>query len=172
MRLKKHLAEGVPLPTVDQLQTDKLLVLFPVHFLEQLIKTATLRYIFSDEAIVFIGCEEDECYVLAKGSADVIVGRTKVFTMTAGMVFGSVGMISGEPRTATIVARGACLVWVMRKPLSESTSNDSEAGKMKEARRAVDELRQTNFGTVYKRLLEPWYLAKYFAAFCGLQQNR
>ncbi|CUI14329.1 cyclic nucleotide-binding protein, putative, partial [Bodo saltans] len=101
-------------PTLSTLNSDKILGLFPDAVLRSAAHSMKIRYVFPNEAIIFIGCEDDEAYVLASGTADVMMGATKVFTMQPGMVFGTIGMISGEPRSASIFARGeGCMVWVM-----------------------------------------------------------
>ncbi|CUG86345.1 Hypothetical protein, putative, partial [Bodo saltans] len=95
-------------PTASALRADRMLSLFPDAHLWHLIDNMTLRYYFPNETIVFGGCgDEDECFVLARGTADVMVNGQCVFTLAnPNAVFGSIGMISGEPRTATVAARG------------------------------------------------------------------
>jgi CRP-like cAMP-binding protein len=152
-------------PHLATLRTDKILGLFPDAILLSAAKSMTLRYFFPNEAIIFIGCEDDEAYVLASGSADVMMGSAKVFTMQPGMVFGTIGMISGEPRSASIFARGeGCMAWVMKRAVFDA-AGDSAA--VSAAHEALAEVRQKNIMNVYKSRLDPAALSA-FPLFRGL----
>ncbi len=72
------------------------------------------------EAIVLQGAEALHLYVLTRGSADVRVAvegaapRT-LATLTAPNVFGEMGLLTGEPRKATVVAREDSECWRVTK---------------------------------------------------------
>ena len=56
-------------------------------------------------------CEGDEgnlMYVLAKGTAEVLVGNRVVETLTQGGIVGEVGLAVPGPRSATVVATSDC----------------------------------------------------------------
>lgn len=145
-------------PTLAGLRFDKLLNLFSDAQLNHSCSKFFLRYYFLNETIIFMGSEDDEAYVLAEGTADVMMGQTCVFTMKAGMSFGTVGMITGEPRTASIVARShPCLVWCIKRKEFEAykSSNDSQVQK---AHEMIAELRESNLRNVYKNLMKPSFL--------------
>ncbi|CUG48377.1 cAMP-dependent protein kinase, putative [Bodo saltans] len=140
-------------PSVEHLRTDKILGLFPSNVLDSAASSLTLRYFFPNEAIIVIGCEDDEAYVLASGTADVMMGTAKVFTMQPGMVFGTIGMISGEPRSASIFARGdGCMAWIMKRAVFDA-AGDSAA--VTAALEVLSELRQKNIMNVYQSRLSP-----------------
>ncbi|CUI14327.1 camp-dependent protein kinase regulatory chain, putative, partial [Bodo saltans] len=152
-------------PPLASLRNDKILGLFPDDVLRCATRSMAIRYFFPNEAIVFMGCEDDEAYVLASGSADVMMGATKVFTMQPGMVFGTIGMISGEPRSASIFARGeGVMAWVMKRAVFDA-AGDSAA--IDAAHEALAEVRQKNIMNVYKSRLDPVALSA-FPLFHGL----
>lgn len=153
-------------PTVAAIRNDKMLGLFSEAHIEYLAEKLAPKYYFPGEAIIFLGCEEDECYVLHSGKADVLMGKIKVFTMTAGMVFGSVGMITGEPRTATIIAREQCFVWAIRRKVFESYG--ARDHQVAAAQTIIRELRQKNIRSVYKGMFEPEYLMSKFSILAGV----
>ena len=146
-------------PTLAQIRFDKLLALFSDSHLLHFIAHMEPKYYFPNEAIVFKDCQDDEAFFLQIGTADVMSGHTKVFTLKSGMTFGSMGMISGEPRSATIIAREQCLVWVGSRSVFESYGvNDhmAETGHV-----FITELRQKNMRQVYESTLHPDYLVKF-----------
>ncbi|CUG76115.1 cyclic nucleotide-binding protein, putative [Bodo saltans] len=152
-------------PLIGTLRADKILGLFPEPVLRSAARSMTLRYFFPNEAIIVIGCEDDEAYVLASGSADVMMGTAKVFTMQPGMVFGTIGMISGEPRSASIFARGeGVMAWIMKRAVFDA-AGDSTA--IAAAHEALAEVRQKNIMNVYKSRLDPVALSA-FPLFHGL----
>ncbi|CUG48450.1 cyclic nucleotide-binding protein, putative [Bodo saltans] len=160
--------ESYERPSHVTLRNDKILGLFPEHVLRSAAKSMTLRYFFPNEAILFVKCEDDEAYVLASGSADVMIGSSKVFTMQPGMVFGTIGMISGEPRSASIFARGeGVMVWVMKRAVFDA-AGDSAA--VSAAHDALAEVRQKNIMNVYKSRLDPPALGT-FPLFYGLSNE-
>ena len=72
------------------------------------------------EAIVLQGAVANHLYVLTKGSAEVRVSvegaaPRAVATLAAPDVFGEMGMLTGEPRKATVVARGDAECWRVTK---------------------------------------------------------
>ncbi|CUG86664.1 cyclic nucleotide-binding protein, putative [Bodo saltans] len=164
---------GVPRPAIAALRADKLLNLFPDAQLQYAIDRMTLKYFFENENIIMMGSEDDEAYVLHSGVADVLMGQTKVFTMRGGMCFGSVGMISGEPRTASIVAREkeGCLAWVLTRAVFSAWGGGAEdKQKVAAAHAAINELRQLNMMNVYKKLLDPSTLG-YFPMLSGVSHE-
>ncbi len=69
-----------------------------------------LRYVqevrvLAGTTIVREGDAGSDLYLVVQGSLDVWVGGTKVNTMTAGQHFGEIALVSGQPRSATVVAR-------------------------------------------------------------------
>ena len=155
----KMLCHRMNPPTLGAIKYDKMFSLFSDGHLMHFIDCMKPRYYFENETIVFKEISDDEAYALAEGTADVMVGKTKVFTMKAGMFFGSIGMISGEPRSATIIAREPCLVWVGCRADFESYGvKDSQVAV---AHALISELRQKNMRQVYQSMLQPDNIAKF-----------
>jgi hypothetical protein len=151
-RLRLHLnnAQYAP-PSIISLRSDRVLAMFDEQQLSRIIPTMTLRYFFPNEAIIIIGCEDDEGYVLANGAADITMSTSNLGRVHPGMVFGTAGMISGEMRSASVVARGeGCLAWVMKRSAFDIPS---ESAVVNASLEALAQLRETNFHCVYKPLL-------------------
>lgn len=147
-------------PTAAVLKADKTLMLFSDEHLDFLAQHLQLRYYFVNETIIFMGSEDSEFFALSSGAVDVLVGDVRVGHInTSGAVFGSVGMISGEPRTATIIAREPCIVWVGTR--AEFEAFGMTGSRVEEALGIIAELRQKNMRTVYKRFLTSTYLQSF-----------
>jgi CRP-like cAMP-binding protein len=58
-------------------------------------------------------------YLIIAGDADVWIdtpgGRERIATISAGSVFGEMGMMTGEPRSATVTARGDVVCYRLDK---------------------------------------------------------
>ncbi|HQR44771.1 MAG TPA: mechanosensitive ion channel family protein [Thermoanaerobaculia bacterium] len=72
------------------------------------------------EAIVLQGAVANHLYILTKGSAEVRVAvegaaPRPLATLSAPDVFGEMGMLTGEPRRATVVAREETECWRLTK---------------------------------------------------------
>jgi CRP-like cAMP-binding protein len=75
----------------------------------RLIAASTTTLEFADgEAIVRQGAAGESMYILCSGKASVIVGdkQAPVATIEEGGYFGEMSLLTGDPRTATVVARG------------------------------------------------------------------
>ncbi|CUG93890.1 cAMP-dependent protein kinase subunit r, putative, partial [Bodo saltans] len=156
-------------------RVDKLLALYSDDHLEWFIDTLKPKYFFEQESIIFSGIEEDEMYVLISGSCDVMVGTKHVFTVTPGMTFGTVGMLTGEPRSARIVARTQnVFVWSGKRRDFESFSRGGPDAtqQFQAAMTAINEMRTKNIRNVYKAMLEPSFiLTKYSSTFAGISKD-
>ena len=64
------------------------------------------------EAIVRQGEPGESMYVLASGKVSVVIepDRRQVATIEKGGYFGEMSLLTGEPRSATVVARGETVV--------------------------------------------------------------
>jgi CRP-like cAMP-binding protein len=74
---------------------------------------ATTTHTFGDgEAIVRQGEPGDSMYVLCSGRVAVVLepGHHEVAVIEQGGYFGEMSLLTGEPRTATVVARGEAVV--------------------------------------------------------------
>ncbi len=94
-------------------------------------------------AIVNEGEPGDRLYLLAEGSADVIVGGREVRVLGPGEVFGEIALLRDVPRTATVRARTAVeLLAVDRAPFLEALTGQARsrrlAGEVAAGRLAAD----------------------------------
>jgi CRP-like cAMP-binding protein len=163
-------------PSPQELRrVDKLLALYTDDHIAWFIDRLTPKYFFDQESIIFSGLEEDEMYVLVTGSCDVMVGAKHVFTITQGMTFGTVGMLTGEPRSARIVARTQdVFVWSGRRREFESFSRGGPEAtqQFQAAMTAINEMRTKNIRNVYKFMLDPSFiLSRYCNTFAGISKD-
>jgi CRP/FNR family cyclic AMP-dependent transcriptional regulator len=66
-----------------------------------------------DAVIVTEGAPANEVFVLLEGSASVRVQGNVVGAIAEGEVFGEISFLTGQPRSATVVATSPCLVQVI-----------------------------------------------------------
>ena len=89
--------------------------------LEQLLTQAKLLRFGRNEKIIEQGSEAHSMFIVANGEADVLVRangtETRVATLHAGDYCGEMSLLTGEPRSATVIARQDCEVWEIAKPL-------------------------------------------------------
>ncbi len=72
--------------------------------------TSEFTRVAAGEAILREGDEAAEIFVLLSGEAVVQVGGVEVGEIFENQVFGEMGFFTNQRRTATVVARGACLL--------------------------------------------------------------
>lgn len=68
------------------------------------------------ETIVRQGDPGDCFYVLLDGEAAVTVGSELMRTLAPGDWFGEIALLHQVPRTATVIAREPCRLWVLERP--------------------------------------------------------
>jgi small-conductance mechanosensitive channel len=79
----------------------------------QALAAATCELIFADgEVIVHEGAAGSSMFVVQRGKVAITIGpeRREVAVTEAGGYFGEMSLLTGEPRTATVIARGDCTV--------------------------------------------------------------
>ena len=146
-------------PAVERLKADRMLGYFNEAHLTHGIVSMKLRCYFPGEAITYRGFEDCECYVFASGTAEIRIGLEVIATCSEGTVVGSLGMVSGEPRTASIICTSEVFLWALTKEDFFSFTQDDAYSR--QAINAMNELRQKNIANLYKQQLSPDGLRKF-----------
>jgi phosphoserine phosphatase RsbU/P len=80
------------------------------HALDNLLSCGSLVVIGADEHLIRQGAPSDAAYLVVDGEVEVVIdnsyGSVHLTRISAGNVFGEVGVFTGLPRNASIVARG------------------------------------------------------------------
>ena len=75
---------------------------------EKLAKTSSVRVYAPGEPIVRRGQEGNSMFVIARGKVRVVIpedgGHKTINTLTANDFFGEMSLLTGQPRTATVIA--------------------------------------------------------------------
>ena len=120
------------------------------------VAAATVTQTYGDgEAIVRQGQPGDSLFVISSGRVAVVLepGEREVATIEKGGYFGEMSLLTGEPRSATVVARGEVTVLevdaeVFRRLGQESPAAIEQVGLAAVARRAeLDRARTAAHGT-------------------------
>ncbi len=97
------------LQLLDEAQVDRLLF------------TARLLRFGRGEKVIQQSAAGDSMFILLKGEADVLIDaggqNTRVATLRDGDYCGEMSLLTGEPRSATVVARTDCEMWEIAKPV-------------------------------------------------------
>ena len=108
-------------PAVRRLAQVDLFAGLPPASLETAMRAATVRDVEAGTVIIRQGEEADYFYVMDQGRVEVTQvpadgGKPRVLRqMSAGEVFGEIGLLTGVPRTATVTAMTAARLAVLNK---------------------------------------------------------
>lgn len=73
------------------------------------------RHFHAGEPIIIQGTSPSEVYTMLNGQADVFVENTKVGAVRTGEIFGAMAATTNMTRSASVIAKGPCIVAVIPK---------------------------------------------------------
>ncbi|WP_259732378.1 cyclic nucleotide-binding domain-containing protein [Synechocystis sp. CS-94] len=100
---------------VDYLAHSEVMNALPEHERHQLAGLLTPHHAYPREVLCREGEQGDYFYLIAVGEADVYKGETWVNRLTSGDIFGEMSLLTGEPRSATVVAVTAMELYQLDK---------------------------------------------------------
>jgi small-conductance mechanosensitive channel/CRP-like cAMP-binding protein len=141
---------------------------------EALAVAATDRLYANGESIVREGQPGDSMFLVEHGAVAITIGadRREVAVTKAGGYFGEMSLLTGEPRSATVIARGDCTVIEIRADAFRSyvTTHPEIVDRLAEAAAARRrELESASRTTVVTGSTEPITLARRIKDFFGLR---
>lgn len=159
-------------PSVDALKKDKIFSFFPEDQLQRIIRDLQPQFYMKGDVLMYQGSGGSDCFVINSGDVSVTVDGSRVATLGQGSVIGTPGMVSGEPRMATIRAITDVLVWVGSKSSFDSAVGDSQSMvRQNRTFEVIAEMHVRNIPTLYKKALRAEGLAR-FAAFALVDKDR
>lgn len=84
-------------------------------FKENIRPTAGFQNLNAGDVIIQQGDQADIVYTIISGEAEAMVDGVKVGDISEGEVFGAMAVFTGQPRSASVVARTACTVMAVPK---------------------------------------------------------
>jgi len=88
---------------------------------DELLAHARLLRFGRGEKVIQQGAAGESMFILLHGEADVLIGAggqsTRVATLRSGDCCGEMSLLTGEPRSATVVAVADCEMWEIAKPV-------------------------------------------------------
>ncbi len=116
--------------------------------MDKLLSQARLQRFGRGEKVIEQGASGQSMFVFLQGEADVMVGAggamTHVASLGAGDYCGEMSLLTGEPRSATVIARTDCETWeidknTMAELLQENETLVQKLGEILAERRLVTE---------------------------------
>jgi CRP/FNR family cyclic AMP-dependent transcriptional regulator len=86
----------------------------PKRHLRKIAELAEMKEFTSGDIVIDAGEPSDAFYVILSGGAKV-VGKPRARSLRVGDYFGEMGLIDGEPRSATVSAVGELQTMVLRR---------------------------------------------------------
>jgi CRP-like cAMP-binding protein len=120
-------------------------------------RTSLLGKIYQDgEVIVQQGEKGNHMFVIQKGEAEVtheINGKTiRLSILTSGDIFGEMALFSGEPRAATVRARGEIRILTVDKRLFMKRVHEDPSMAFQILKRMSARIRQLNLEVAQLRI--------------------
>jgi CRP-like cAMP-binding protein len=118
MHEAKRQQAGVKAEILSSLKRVEVLGQLPAEDVDLLASRVNIETYGNGEAIVHQGEDGDSMYIIHRGACDVYLedeARKYVATLNAGDFFGEMSLLTGERRTATVVAKGDTDVFVIDK---------------------------------------------------------
>ncbi|MDB6148974.1 MAG: MscS Mechanosensitive ion channel [Chthoniobacter sp.] len=108
-----------------------LLQLLNEEEMQKLLTRARLQRFGRGEKIITQGAGGDSMFILLRGEAEVFVTAncqdTQVATLEAGEYCGEMSLLTGEPRSATVIARTDCEAWEIEKSAIAEVLQENES---------------------------------------------
>jgi CRP-like cAMP-binding protein len=95
---------------IEELERSILEVLCSLYIDNGVVPKISVRAYRYGDLIINEGDKPDGVYVLIDGEAHVTVDGVKMGTIRAGEIFGEISFLTGNNRTATVVAKTNCIV--------------------------------------------------------------
>jgi len=109
--------QGMPLDLIERLRSFPLFQATSDSFLAEIGLLLKPQMYFSNDYIITEGEDAKAMYWLVRGAVAVTSrdGESTFAELRPGAFFGEIGILMDRPRTATVVARTRCLVFVLKK---------------------------------------------------------
>ena len=99
------------------------------HQLDSLLPRGRVVHFGRDEKLIHQGASADSMFVLVDGEATVVVERNgvskPVASLRSGDCFGEMSLLTGEPRSATVIAQTDCEVVEIGKAVLAKSLKDN-----------------------------------------------
>jgi small-conductance mechanosensitive channel len=114
-------AEDAPTTARASVRKQPFLQLLDTPQVDKVLSSARLLRFGRGEKIIQQGEAGESMFILLAGDAEVFIRagdhQTRVATLRSGDYCGEMSLLTGEPRSATVVARTDCELWEIAKPV-------------------------------------------------------